>query len=238
MNKMIVIGVAVLALMGCKNKEHPISIHIDPAFNAIDPETNEVMFDKIAVFPFVSALHESEDPDNIAIQTMAKYFIPELDLRRDYNFISPHTVQYAVDVEELQDDCERFLAGYSRQKPPDLEFLKRLADILKCDAFLIPVVDTWQKDEVDMLEDATPVTYVGATITILDARSKVGEILFQATDEDYIEGARSEKADRSLVTSASGAVRSDLGGRLHRAPPFDDVAAQVIRALVNSLPPR
>jgi hypothetical protein len=77
---------------------------------------------------------------------------------------------------------------------------------------------------------------VGATITILAARD--GKVLFQAIDEDYQEGARTETGDRSLVTSGSGAVYADLGARVHKAPPFDGVAAKVAKSLALSLPAR
>src|SRR5262245_21089180 len=40
-------------------------------------------------------------------------------------------------------------------------------------------------------ENATPATYVGATITVVSAKD--GSMLFRCSDEDYIEGARSEE---------------------------------------------
>jgi hypothetical protein len=98
------------------------------------------------------------------------------------------------------------------------------------------VVDLWQKDEADILENTTPATYVGATITVLSAQD--GSVLFRATDEDYEEGARTETGDRSLVTSGSGAVYADLGAKVHKAPPFEDVVAKVAKSLAASLPVR
>jgi hypothetical protein len=53
-----------------------------------------------------------------------------------------------------------------------------------------------------------------------------------------MEGARTDTGDRSLVTSASGAVYSDLGEKVYRAPPFEDVALKVAKALASSLPVR
>jgi hypothetical protein len=227
--KRLVFATAILslaAISGCQ-KGHPVSVKIDPAM-----ETGAI---KIAVFPFLSALHEADDPDGIAPLTMEKYFKPALDARNDYTFISEGTVRYAVEGEGWEDQYNEFLEEYPRTGHINDEFLVPLADFLKVDAFLLPVVDLWQKDEVDYQENATPATYVGATITIVDPTGK--KILFRATDEDYIEGARSEIGDRGIVSTA-GRVRSDSGAKTHRAPPFDEVAIKVINALVGSLPVR
>jgi hypothetical protein len=159
----------------------------------------------------------------------------EIDTRKDYEFLSPGTVDYAVELEGMKEQYDKFLREYARAgADADKSFLITLGSTLKCDAFLVAVVDLWQKDEVDAQENSTPATYVGATLSILSKDG--GKLLFRATDEDYMEGARSETASRSLVTGASGAVRSDLGAKVHRAPPFEEVAVKVVQALVASIP--
>lgn len=223
----IMLAGAVAAAVGCQ-KEHPMSLEIDPVME----QSGEL---KIAVFPFMSALLESDDPDGLAPATMEKHFKPALDGRNDYTFISSGTVKYAIESDELRDRYRAFLEEYPRGRKIDPEFFQQLADLIKADAFLIPVVDVWQKDEVDYQENSTPATYAGATITIVDATGQ--KILFRATDENYIEGARSETADRGIVSTA-GRVRSDAGAKTHRAPPYEEVAILVIDALVGSLPPR
>jgi hypothetical protein len=228
MRKLTISIAVALGIVACQ-KQHPIRVDIDPAMQ-------KGTIGKIAVFPFVSAINEAEDPDHIAPMTMDKYFKPELNERRDYNFIASNTLTYAIEREGLGESYRTFLQDYPQTEKADPAFLGRLADILKCDAFLIPIVDTWQKDEVDVLENATPATYVGATLVVL---GKNGEkVLFRATDEDYMEGARSETADRQIQTGASGAIRADFGAKLYRAPPYDEVAVKVIQALVGSLPVR
>jgi hypothetical protein len=217
----------LVSVFGCQ-KEHPMSLEIDPVME----EPGEL---KIAVFPFMSALHESEDPDGLAITTMEKHFKPALDGRNDYTFISSGTVTYAIDGQDLQAQYSRFMEEYPRGGNIDQEFFAALSDLVKADAFLIPVVDVWQKDEVDYQENATPATYAGATLTVVDATGQ--KVLFRATDENYIEGARSETGDRGIV-STGGRVRSDSGAKTHRAPPYEEVAILVIEALVSSLPPR
>lgn len=228
MGKMLIAAImmAVVAISGCQ-KGHPIKLKIDPAL--------EKGAERIAVFPFLSAIHEAEDPDGIAPATMEKYFTPALDARNDYTFISEGTVRYAIEGQEWEAKYRKFLDEYPRTGKIDSDFLEPLADVLRADAFLIPVVDLWQKDEVDYQENSTPATYVGATITIYDTTGK--KVLFLASDEDYIEGARSETSDRGVVSTA-GRVRSDSGAKTHRAPPYDEVAVMVIEALVGSLPER
>ncbi len=167
---------------------------------------------------------------------MSLYLGRALHARSDYKFIASTTVSYAVEKTTSPDAYTRFLRSYAMTDKPDMAFLAPLAAELNCDAFLIPVVDLWQKDEVDITENATPATYVGATITVVSAKD--GSILFRCTDEDYMEGAATSTDDRSLVTSSSGAVHADLGAKVHRAPPFEDVASKVAGALVSGLPSR
>jgi hypothetical protein len=228
MKKLIVLAmmVAVVMMSGCQ-KKHPVKVQVDPA---LDEQAA-----KIAVFPFLSAIHEAEDPDGIASAIMEKYFSPALDARDDYTFISEGTVRYAIDGEGWMEEYANFVEEYPRTGKIDPEFFEPLANVLRTDAFLVPVVDLWQKDEVDYQENATPATYVGATITIFDRTGQ--KVLFLASDEDYIEGARSETSDRGVISTA-GRVRSDAGAKTHRAPPYDEVAIKVIEALVGSLPLR
>lgn len=207
-------------------------LYINPTF--VDPAAGIV---KIAVLPFGSTLHPSDDPDGLAPMTMEKFFEPQLDARSDYTFIAPSTVRYAIEREGWSDKYNKFLNTFAGTGKVDKKFLGPLAETLRADAFLIPVVDVWQKDEVDIEENSTPATYVGATITIIDAKKKLGQVLFRATREDYLEGARSETSDRSIVRSG-GRVRSDAGSKLFRAPPFEDVAVKVAESLVASLPQR
>ena len=155
MRRIIVTGVAMLAALvvltvyGCQGKQHPVSVFIAP-------QMEEGTVDKIAVFPFATALHDSDDPNGEAPMTMEKYFVPKLDERNDYNFINSGTVLYAIDRADMNERAQSFLASYPTTDKPDMEFLGALADALKCDAFLIPVVDLWQKDEVDYQENASP----------------------------------------------------------------------------------
>jgi len=221
------LAVLVVVMACAGQKDHPISLEIDPVMEEGGAE-------KIAVFPFLSALHAADDPDDMAPNLMDRHFTPLLDARSDYTFISSGTVRFAVEGHEtLEPQYRNFLDQYPRTGKIDAEFFSGLAELLNADAFLIPVVDLWQKDEVDYKEDATPATYVGATVTVTDMTGQ--KVLFRAVDEDYIEGARSDPTDRGVVSSA-GRVRSDSGAKTHRAPPYEEVAIKVVTALVGSLP--
>jgi len=221
-------------LLGCQ-RQHPVHVEVNPKFNATDARGHRVV-EKIAVLECTSSLAHADDPDNLAPQTLSKYLVPALNNRTDYKFIAPATVEYAIQKTTTMEAYQKMLRAYAMSDKPDMEFLKPLAAELQCDAFMIPVVDLWQKDEVDFKENATPATYVGATITIISAND--GSILFRATDEDYAEGASNETTDRSVISSPSGAVYADLGAKTHRAPPFEDVAVKVATSLAAGLPPR
>ncbi|MCI0452458.1 MAG: hypothetical protein L0Z51_08735 [Candidatus Latescibacteria bacterium] len=231
--KRLCIAVIMLAtLASCRSRQHPVEVYVGPAMES----EAQPRVEKIAVLATATSLNDSEDPDKLAPRTMERLLIQELDQRRDYKFIAPSLVNHVIEQKQWEDRYQKFLRSYAVTDKIDTVFLGELSTELGADAVLIQVVDLWQKDEVDISENATPATYVGATVTIVGAKD--GAILFRASDEDYLEGARSETADRSLVTSGSGAVYSDLGEKVHRAPPFDDVALKVARALASSLPVR
>lgn len=230
LTRWMIVGVLLVA---CK-PQHPVNVYVNPAFQESAEGRNVI--EKIAVLDCASSLNPADDPDNLAPRTMTRYLVPALQTRGDYKFIAPATVSYTVEKFSSPEKYANVLRAYATSDRPDMEFLAPIARELQCDAFLIPVVDLWQKDEVDRAENSTPATYVGATITVVSAKD--GAVLFRCTDEDYIEGARTETSDRSLVTSSSGAVYADLGARVHRAPPFEDVASKVAAALVSGLPPR
>jgi hypothetical protein len=220
--------IALVVLVGCQ-KQHPVKIYVDPALNPTSIQ-------KVAVLPFGTMLSNADDPDGVAPQTLEKYFLPQLDTRDDYNFLAPLSVQYAVDGLDMEDQFHKFIRSWPTERKADIPLFSALAERLGCDAFLVPVVELWQKDEADFQENTTPATYVGATITLLDA--KTGAILFEASDENYLEGARTETGDRSVIRGASGTVKSDRGSQVYKAPDFDGVVEKVVLALVSSLPTR
>jgi hypothetical protein len=229
--KRIVFTVFAMAalVVGCQ-KKHPVKVYVAPDY---DP----TVIEKIAVFPFTSSLHHSDDPDDIAPKTMDALFRHELDGRSDYGFISPTSVTYAIENAGLTAEAEAFIDGFRTQKKVDRAFLSRCAEHLAAQAVLIGVVDLWQKDEVDYRETAaTPSTYVGATITILSLES--GEVLFEASDENFLEGVESDASTRGVQTSGLGAVRSDPGSNVYAAPDPQEVAQKVVAALVSSIPVR
>lgn len=229
MKRFSVVVVALLVAIGCGGRQHPAKIYVDDTMK-------EGVIEKVAVFPFASAVHHSDDPDKLAPRMMDKLFLEQLDLRNDYKFVAPASVIYALERGQLEEQGRDFIDGWTKTQKVDLEFLNHLGQILNLDAVLIGVVEQWQKDEVDIQENATPATYVGATVTILSVQD--GTILFQATDEDFLEGVRSETSDRSVRRSPTGAIYNDPREKLFRAPPYESVAVRVAMALAASIPAR
>lgn len=215
-------------LLGCQ-KTHPVKVHVDPAMK-------EGAVEQIAVFPFTSSLHDTDDPDDEAPKMMDRLFRTELDARDDYKFISPSSVEYALRGGGLDEQAKQFVDTWRQKKQVDQQFLSRLSDAIQADAVLIGVVDSWQKDEIDYRDTGTPTTYVGATITILSIPD--GKTLFEAVDEDFLEGATTEAGDRGATRSASGNVQSDRASSVYQAPEYEEVASKVARALALSIPVR
>ncbi|UCG51591.1 MAG: hypothetical protein JSW58_15620 [Candidatus Latescibacterota bacterium] len=228
MKKVLLCLAIVGLLVGCK-KTHPVQLYVDPAMG-------EGTVDKIAVFPFSTALHYTADPDRIAPKTFDRMFRDELDQREDYSWVAPGSVKYVLEREDLEEDAKRFIDNWRKNHQADKEFLSKMGTALQVDGVLIGVVELWQQDEVDVREDAAPAAYVGATVTIFDVKD--GRLLFEAKDEDFIEGARSEHRDAQIVRSGAGQIYSDPGGSMYKAPELDEVAIKVVKALVNSIPTR
>ncbi len=226
-----VIGAGLLVLglsLGC-GKQHPVKVRVDPVMSKNDIE-------QIAVLPFGSGLSDKDDPDDEAPMMMNRLMRGELDARNDYKFLSPESVEYALRGAGVEQEAKRLVETWTRNRQVDQEALSRVSHALKAEAILLGAVDLWQKDEVDYRETATPATYVGASIAILALSD--GKILFEAMDEDFVQGASSESADRGAMKSGSGAVQSDRAGKHYQAPDFEVVATKVARALAMSIPRR
>jgi hypothetical protein len=228
MKKYLMLALIPMLVVGC-GKKHPVKLYVDPSIK-------EGSIEKIAVFPFASSLHHTDDPDKVAPQTMDQLFREELDTRRDYKFMSPSSVTYALQGEGMAGHAEIFVDDWRKFQRADKGFLTRLSQALQVDAVLIGVVDLWQQDEADYRENTSSTTYVGATVTILSTSD--GSILFQASDEDYLESARTETTDRTVSRTAAGSVRRDPGAKVYKAPEPKEVAIKVVKALVSSLPVR
>ncbi|MCZ6765875.1 MAG: hypothetical protein O7D32_02975 [bacterium] len=220
---------AVLALLvlatGCK-KKHPVHIQIDPTMT-------DGTIERIAVFPFASSLHKADDPDGMAPRMMDQLFRVELNNRNDWVFMAPTSVLYALKTEGLESEGNQFVETWRKTRTVDPDFLSTLNNALHVDALMIGVVDLWQKDEIDVQETSAATTYVGATVTIIGMD---GTILFDASDEAFLEGIRSE--ERTVIRSGSGQVFSDPGSSLYNAPDYEEVAIKVVKALVYSIPVR
>jgi hypothetical protein len=226
----VVFGVVSVALFaGCGTKTHPVKLFVDESFS-------KGAIEKIAVFPFSSALNAASDPNRLAPTTFDQLFRTELDQRKDYKWIAPGSVEYVLNQEGLGTDAARFVDDWRKKREVDKEFLATIGKALQVDGVLIGVVDVWQQDEVDPRESTAPASYAGATVTVFDVKD--GKVLFEATDEDRLEGVRSEGRNAQIVRSGSGQIYSDPTGAVYKAPPLDEVAIKVAQALARSIPTR
>jgi hypothetical protein len=225
----VMVCVLAVTLTGCGKKVHPVKVYVDESFSSGGA-------DKIAVFPFSTSITQAADPNRLAPQTFDKLFREELDKRNDYNWVSPGTVQYVLDREELEADAQRFVDEWRQKREANKEFLAKMGQSLQVDGVLIGVVELWQQDEVDPRESAVATTYVGATVTIFDVAD--GKVLFEASDEDMLEGVRNEDRDSQIIRSGTGQIYADPTGAIYKAPPLDEVAVKVAQALARSIPIR
>jgi hypothetical protein len=225
----VAMGLLVGVSGGCGKKTHPVKVYIEETFGKGGLE-------RIAVFPFSSALNPVSDPNNLAPRTFDQLFRAELDKRGDYKWVAPGSVDYVLDREGLTGDAERFVDDWRMKRQVNAEFLAKMGQALQVDGVLIGVVELWQQDQVDVRENAAAASYVGATVTIFDVKD--GKVLFEASDEDRLEGVRGEDRDSQIRRSGAGQIYSDPTGSLYKAPPLDEVAVKVAQALARSIPVR
>jgi PBP1b-binding outer membrane lipoprotein LpoB len=232
MKKLIVLP-ALLCLLwaGCK-PAHPARIAMDPSF-----EPNKV--NAVLVTPTISSIGEGEDPKRESESIVNASLLELLEQRTDYKFVSPEQFKMAVAKGKLGTDWAAFKESWASRHQMNKEFFQKLHLELATDAVLVPLVTLWNKDEADYREASTSsVTQVGITLTLIDPTT--GTILWEGADQNYKEAVRSE--DRTTVQQAGLDRRiqgkTELGRDMYAAPPYEDVASLVLKALVDALPRR
>ena len=224
-----VILLLVISFAGCK-PQHPSKINVDPEFNA-----NEL--GSILIAPVISSVSEGEDPNRDSERIMNMMLLELISERTDHRFLSPEHFKMAVRKAGLDEDYEKFKNDWSTKREIDKAFLIGLRGELEISAVLIPHVYLLNKDEADYREAGTASsTSVGASLALVDFET--GEISWEAMDENYKEAVRTEGNREQVVTG--GLTRRVAGvtatGRdMYAAPPFEDVAMLVLRALVDAI---
>lgn len=218
--------------VGCKSK-HPSSVEVNE-----DLDPNQISM--ILVAPFVSSITEGEDSDRESEKIMNRKLWEIISKRQDYEFHSPNQFLSYVGRAQATDEYERFQEMWIEEHRVNPEFLKALQRSADYDMLLVPYVYLWWKDETDYREvNTASSTQIGATLTLVDF--KTGEIMWDASDENYKESVRSE-GDRVQVSSAGMHRRvagvSESGSDMYAAPPYEDVAILVLQVLVDAIPSR
>ena len=232
MKRLMVLPVVLyLFWIGCK-PAHPSRVAMDPAF-----EPNRVS--AVLVSPVISSVIEGQDPKRESEYLTNRILMAELTERTDYRFVSPEQFKMAVAKGRLEQRWAAFKESWASRHEMDKEFFQKLRLEMNADAVLIPLVFLWNKDEADYREASTnSVTQVGVTLTLIE--TETGTILWEASDENYEESVRSE--DRGTISTAGIDRRvegvSGTGHDAYAAPPFEDVANLVIKALIDALPMR
>jgi hypothetical protein len=229
---LILLAVVAVVTAGCKS-QHPASVTIEPSFNPGE-------YTSILVAPVISTITRGEDPKRESERIPNRILWEFVSDRYDYKFLSPEQYKTVIAKADLQSRQDQFEKDWSTDHTVDVELLRAVRSELKVDLILLPLVYLWHKDETDYREaSAASATQVGMTLTLVDP--KTGDIVWEATDENYKESVRSE-GDR-IQSSTAGIDRrvsgtSVTGGDIYAAPPFDDVTVLVLEALVGAIPER
>jgi hypothetical protein len=232
MKKLLVLLAVMFVLgAGCK-PPHPSIVKSDPAF---DPN----VVSGVLIAPAISTVAEMDDPKQLAEPTTNRILAEQLGERTDYTFISAEQFKGAVMRGKLQDRYIAFRDLWGDKRELDAEFLRQLKQELNVETVLIPHVYLWHKDEADYRERATAsATQVGITLTLVEMGT--GKILWEGTDENYLESVRSE--DREVITTGGMDRKvegvSATGKDQYAAPPYDDVVILVLQSLVGAIPER
>ncbi|MFO7914943.1 MAG: hypothetical protein R6U43_04550 [Candidatus Krumholzibacteriales bacterium] len=233
MNKIMGFSLAaVLFLLPSCRAQHPSSIKVDPEF-----EPNEIR--RVLVAPVISSVPEGDDPRRES-EILTRHILWEnLMTRDDYVFISPQQFRMVMEREAGSGAFAEFRDNWLRGEGADVRMVRLLRENLDFDAILLPEVMLWHKDEADYRESGTSsATQVGMKLYFIDPLS--GNVLWEATDENYMEGVRTE-GDRVEVVGSGGYDRrisgiTATGKDMYSAPAFENVLIKVVEVLVASIP--
>jgi hypothetical protein len=232
-NIVAVLLIAVVFFSGC-GSSHPSSIIVDPEFNP-----NDVT--RILVTPVISCVSDADDRDRISERTTQRILWENLARMSDHVFLSQQSFYFALSKAKKTDEIKKFKTDWLKGKKADAELLKLIGKYLDIDMILVPEIYLWHKDQADYREQgASSVTQVGMTIYLVNPVS--GKILWEASDQNYLEAMRTE-GDRVLVQGTGGFDRriegiSETGRDMYGAPPFEDVLTKVVGVLVRAFPSR
>ena len=206
----------------------------------MDPEFDMNQVGAILITPFVSSIQEGIDPDRESERITNRALLELIAQRADLKFLSTEHFKLAIRKADLDESYKKFKTDWMTKHEVDKAFLLALKGELDIDAILIPLVYLWNKDEVDYRESgAASSTTVGATLTLIDFDT--GKVLWEATDQNYVEAVRSE-GNREQVSTAGITRRvsgvSVTGKDMYAAPPYEDVAILVLKVLVDAIPER
>jgi branched-subunit amino acid transport protein AzlD len=230
---LVVLFIIIGFFSGCRSN-HPSSIIIDPEFNP-----NNIT--RILVTPVVSSISDGDDRHRMSEQTTQRVLWEHLSRMSDYVLISPQSFSFALVKANKTNEVKKFKNDWIEGKGADPELLKSLDKYLDIDVILIPEIYLWHKDEADYREyGASSVTQVGMRISLVSPLS--GKILWEATDQNYLESLRTE-GKRVLVQGAGGYDKriegiSETGRDIYSAPPFENVLVKVVGAIMTAFPSR
>jgi hypothetical protein len=231
-NLMILLAISMIVISGCKS-QHPAKVEMAEDFNPGEYST-------ILVAPVMSTITRGEDPNRESERIPNRILWEFVSERYDYKFLSPEQFRMVVAKADLQDRKDEFIKNWSSKREMDVDLLRAIKADLNVDLIMLTVVYLWHKDETDYREAAAAsATQVGITLSLVHPQT--GEVVWEATDENYKESVRSE-GDR-IQSSSAGIDRrvsgtSVTGGDVYAAPPFDDVTVLVLEALVGAIPER
>ncbi|MDZ7859600.1 MAG: hypothetical protein U5O15_02845 [Candidatus Krumholzibacteriota bacterium] len=230
---LVVFLVIVMFFSGC-GSNHPSNIIVDPEFNPNDVS-------RILVTPVISLISDNADRNRLSERMTQKMLWKRLSRISDYKFFSPQRFSFALRKVKKPVQFDEIKKGWVESKTIDAELLKLINDYVDADLFLIPEVYLWNKDEADYRESsAASLTEVGVSIYLVNPDS--GKILWEATDQNFMEAMRTE-GERVMVRGKGGFDRrikgiSPTGSNVYEAPPFEDVLVKVLGALIEVFPSR
>jgi hypothetical protein len=215
--------ITALLLFGCRQR-HPREVYVHK-------DLKEGAIEKIAVFPVAATSAVPSDELDIACNTLDELLHSELYKRTDYKFIPMTTIVPALETTELRSRVDKWMERWVDHQEVDNELFDKLAQVLQADAVLLGVVDRWER--MDAIQDmTTPATTVAFSITIIELED--GTTMYQASDEDYLEGERSHKISFTTYHDDAKERIRDRGG----SPPPEqiEVAGAIVKSLVDNLP--
>lgn len=225
------IGVVVLAVSGCGSKgvtPKANTVFLDPGFASMEIAT-------VGILTMANLVGEAD-----AEKVLGSALEGQLVNRKDYEFMTVQRVMRKAQAAGMSADLESLRRQWVHQHTFNAELGRKLSNEIKVDAFLVGEITKWESRDLRAEETGYPLSSVGCTVYLMDART--GNKLWEGKADKEVKGQYWNPADQGITgyVDEAGISRGSGGTpvQIVKAPSIREVADDVAADIVMALPAR